>query len=223
MRLRGWYQRLVTLLWEGHDLWGVAIWLGSGTVSNVLLQPLFGDLAMWIKVVYGTGHTILALALSAIVVRFLFNRSGDEGVSQTQDNSPGAIQVGDHQAVGGDFAGRDIDKSVHINVAPTVRQPIAPEIGGIIRGPSILVSIKNTDSQLHQFKVVFHSVTGVAGKPRVRDLWLPWDCGDWQSVGPKQSRLFQIAQADGEDRRIGKVIRFTHNKGRQYVEGYLST
>ena len=101
------------------------------------------------------------------------------------------------------------------------RKPLVPLLDGVINGPNVFVRIHNADSFPHQFRVVFHGVSGMEGKPRVRDLWLPWNCGDFQLVGPQQSGNFQGAQAVGQSKDVGKVIRFIHDKERQY-DGRLS-
>lgn len=137
---------------------------------------------------------------------------GKPEVAQNQEDSPNATQIHVQGDVSGDVAGRDIDKSVQINVEPPLPQPITPTIDGVINGPNIFVRIENTDSFQHHFKVVFHDVSGMVGEKRVKKAWLPWNCGELQMIGPHQTGIIQVAQADGEKGGFGKVIQINHDK-----------
>ncbi len=102
-----------------------------------------------------------------------------------------------------------------------VPKPSTPELDGMIRGTNVFMRIHNADSHPHQFRVVFHGVSGMVGAPRVRDLWLPWNCGHFQLVGPKQSGNIQVAQAVGGT-KDSRVIRFMHDKEPRHYDGRLS-
>ena len=112
--------------------------------------------------------------------------------------------------------------SLSRSIGPEIQrpEPLVPALDGVIRGPNIFVNIQNPDIVPHQFRIVCHDVSGVVGNPRVKK-WLPWNSGDFQLIGPRQSDTIQVAQAAGQDRSIGKVIRFMHDKGGQY-DGRIS-
>ena len=195
----------------GRVLAEIIVAIGLGVIF-LILGVWLKTIPMWTMVI-GLATSALLVLLGAWWMFRPSKRLAGQGHGQAQANSPGAQQA----------SGRDINQ-VQVTIAPTVpvtRQPISPDIDGVIRGPNIFMRIQNTDGQPHRFKVVFHNVSGAVGAPRVRDLWLPWDCGDFQMIGPKQSGMIQVAQANGEDKRVGKVIRFIHDKGKPY-DGRLS-
>lgn len=218
--------KVLKWLWASYETLALWQWLTALPIGGALMGVLqyTSSWPIWTQGIVAAIVALVWLTILAFAQR-LFARRDEQGMKQSQKNSPGAQQgkaggnlaqsSGGHAVVTGDFS------PVTIGETKARLTPLVPVLDGVIRGPNIFVRIQNTDDFPHQYKVVFHGVSGMAGNPRVRDLWLPWNCGGFQLIGPKQSEMVQVAQADGEDKRIGKVIRFIHDKGQPY-DGRLS-
>ena len=178
-----------------------------------MAQRIFIGWPLWIQILISAVVALVGIGILPFAQRQFAKEKGN---GMEQSGSPGASQFGDHTTIHGDFAGRDIDKSTHVYNQSPIPQSIVPVLNGEVRGPNIYVNVTNTDNLPHSFRIVFHDVRGMVGQKRVRDAWLPWHCSDFQMIGPGQSDIIQVAQADGETRDVGKVITFAHDKDKAY-------
>jgi hypothetical protein len=152
-------------------------------------------------------------------IRRSFGKTKEEGMEQSQKDSPNAQQAnaqGDSaQSSSGPAVVAKDNAKVEISMAaPAKVAPIVPDLRGVIRGSSVVISVLNTDSAPHRFRVRFHGVKGFAGTSRVAKRGAWW-INDWEHVGPKHDSDIQIAQASGEDRNVGRLIKFSSTEEKQ--------
>ncbi len=214
-----WASYEVLTLWQ----WAVGLAIGGGGLGVMHSLQATTSWPFLVKVLVAAVIAFVWLTLLAFSRRSSQPKEGSRMESK-QDDSPGAQQGhagGDlAQSAGGHAINARDQAQVNIYGPAQQGQSIAPVIEGVVI-PNISIKVYNPDTKAHQFRVVFHGVSGAAGTPRIKEAWLPWNCGNFQMIGPRQSGMIQIAQVDGEDRNVGRIIRFIHDKGRQY-DGRLS-
>ena len=188
-------------LWQ----WVTVVVPGSG---GWFVVAAFTD---WGQALSAGGVALVWLTIWAGLTR-LFKRGAASG--QRLDGSPGAQQAtvqgssaqstGGHAIVSGDNSPITIETE---QPAPTV---LSPTFEGLLRGNSILMVIRNTDSRPHRFRARHHKIEGVGPETKPQK-WLPqWIC-DWEVAGANGVGEIEIAVASGDHKQKGRQIKFCSN------------